>query len=360
MATVVGVSAAGATASSFLGNGAGTGILDTALLAASWVFIETSTAATQGTNADVQVWRDGSSRFVVAIEPFGQTLKFRAAEAYNSANDKFNQPVSGQGSSVAVTPTANSTVTDTEKTINVSGHTVAEFGFYNLYISTTGMMYVIDVTADRMLVSIGQELGVTTGALRGAFVFAGHATSMFQAVADTHPLFLGGSQTQGGILTVNATGPGPSWANNTSTSSDPWRTSRSPGVGAVSTTSAFCFFLDWPFPSYLQSTTAPVDTTYGVVGAVGGGASVPHGFTSNLVGQGVLHGCSVSAASGRGIFRAYTPGIVIALTRNQLPTGMKAYINGDLYYSIGTSQTQAGVGRLGGGTYYTTAFLKAI
>lgn len=361
MATTVGVSTASATsASAFIGNGAGTGILDTALLAASWVFIETSTAATQGTNGDVSVWRDPTSRFVIALEPSGQFLKFRAAEAYNTANDKFNQPCSGTPSLTAQTPTANSTVTDTEAVISVL--TVANMGWMNVPISPQGAQYVIDVTADRLVVATTWDLGTSSSNYRSGFAFVGHATSLFQAVGDTHPLFLGGTPGGSSAQTLNALLPGVNWQTSTATSHSGWQSSRAPGQGAVAATNPFTYTLDYPFPSYTQTTTSPTDTTYGVIGGLGGTPRIPHGFNGPIVGQGTLHAMGSAAPSGRGIFRAYTPGIVVVMATNSvvgLPAAAKAYINGDLYYHIGCVQ-DANTGRIGtAASSRMQAFVKA-
>lgn len=359
--TAVALRAASTTpATSFHGDGTGTGILDAALIAASWVFVEMSTAATQGTNGNVYVWRDASTRFYVAIEAYDGTataqgyLKFRAAEAYNSANDKFNQPVDGRATTLAVTPTINSTVTDTEGVI--STHGVSLMGAVTVRTSFQGFMYALRVTADVL------TLGTTnqdSGASRGCFVQVGHMTSLFQATSDTHPLFLGGGpDISQAAQALNDNGVGPSWAGNTgSLGGATYRASRAPGIGAVSATGAFAYCADYPMPIRTQGAVIS-DSTHDMYGAPGSPANgkYPTGYSGAIAGQATLHNRSSAAVHGQGILRAYIPDTIIYITTNggtqsisMGAAGDSVTCNGTTYYVLGLCVYNAAVTISNGG-----------
>lgn len=331
----------------FHGNGTGTGVLDTALLAAGWVFVEVTTAAEQGTNADVYVWRDASSRFVVAIEAddtsTGDSLKFRAAEQYNTGANTFNQPVSGSSSTTGITPTGNGTVTDTAKTINVSGHTVAEFGWVNVRCHRAGFAYMVNVNADVMTVSVqstaNEALNNSSGGTNWAM--AGHyqVLALQRSVVHQHPLFLAGTLSNSTPQTVNAVGNGCSWAASAANLMCHVRGSRAPLNLAVSDTGPFTYMFDYPMPGRQQTTAAPGDTTYEVFGAL---SRAPKFYRAGLASPAIIHNASANTARGRGVFSGYVPGTIVFLGDGALSTGtmpgcgQTVVVNDTLYYCVGT------------------------
>lgn len=89
MAVVTGTHNTANAATTFFGNGSGSGTIDTALLAAGWKFIENVAAVTAGTTAAVDVYRLPSGDnlrdiyMFVELDNTNARMRFRAAEGYN-------------------------------------------------------------------------------------------------------------------------------------------------------------------------------------------------------------------------------------------------------------------------------------
>lgn len=335
MAVVTGLQSATTTpATTFHGNGTGTGVLDTALLGAGWVFIELTTGATQGVTGDVYVWRNGASTFVLGLEVDNSTnggrIKFWAAETWNAVTKKFNQPVDGHNSNTAMTPTANYTVIDTENTL--AGHAL-NAGAVSIPTTTAGFFYLYRVDAN--LLTFGTySAQSTTDDKRSRWVQAGHFTPLYTAYPDVHPLMLH-------TLPSAVVGQISSWSltSGASSSSSNIRLSRSPG-NTFSVAGAFTAHSDFIIPTKFQNTTAPLDTTYVVFGA---GGIAPLGHIGPICGQAFVHGDSSGVAHGQSFMRGYIPNTIRlhSLTISAATIGTEPHlgstitVDGDQYYLLG-------------------------
>lgn len=356
MAIILGSQGISATPTlAFHGDGTGTGILDTALIAAGWVFVEKTTVAEQGTLGDNYVWRDASTRFYVAIEcddsSSGDSLKFRAAESYDTATNLFNQPVSGHSSTTSVAATTNGTVSDTAKTINNSGYTPAEMGWVNTRCSRAGFGYLINVNADRLTVSIQSDAAVVSNqsTMGTNWMMVGYFAPLFDTIVDSRPLFLAGSMSQATVQVANGLTNGTSWATSSASTSSNLRTSRSLANGILSATGGFTHCIDFPQPSKLQNGTAPNDTDYGVIGTL---SRAPGGYRAGLCGLATIHGQVSAGVYGQRSFRGYIPKAIVFLTDNVLGTGiiqpgLSILVNSTVYYYVGHVVTNTVSGQLG-------------
>lgn len=342
-------------AAAFLGNGTGTGVLDTALLASSWVFVETSTAATQGTTGDVQVYRPADSSFYMAVEKVSAIIiRFRFAESYNAGTEAFNQPVAGSASGSSVTPTATYAVTDTPAVIGTHGSTI--MGYIELSTPLPGFWYLVRVDATHMY--CGTLNMTTTAAAQGRWVQGGCFTSLFEAFNDTHPIYMAGGPAGGGAT---------SWISNTNNTYALARTSRAPGITTAGT-GPFVYHLVPPIPDRIQATTSDQDATYGQLGILG--RSSPIGFLNPIALQATLHGAPAGITNGQGTFRGYIPNQVIGIWGNSgtgvatfARFGTQVYVDGALYYILGWSASNVPsnsfLGAIGGGQQQFVAIRAA-
>lgn len=161
-----------------------TNVIAAALTAAGWVFVETVTAATAGTTADVKVWRTAATDFYLAIEPddANTRIRFRTSESYNVSTHKMIRPVHGGTAETSYTPSADYSVpggVGTEYTI----HTATTTGFSGVQMFAGGGAYLIEVRTKLF------TLAVRSGGAHYATIL-GHFTSLVDTVADTNPLFL--------------------------------------------------------------------------------------------------------------------------------------------------------------------------
>lgn len=365
MATaVMGLTAASATAAStFVGNGSGTGVLDAALIAAGWVFVEATPAATQGTTADWLVWRNATSTIYVGIGYDNTTnngqLLFVASESYNTGTHKWNQPVDGHATNTSVAPTVNFTVTDTEQTINAHS---TNMGYIRLNAPQVGFLYLYKLEANFLTIATYSAATIAAAdAARSTYVQVGHFTPLSTAFVDTHPLMLHGPAG-------TAVGTTTSWSTTSGSAANSAviRTSRALGI-AASTNSPFCFQPDFIFPNRTQGTSY-VDTAYMLLGF---GAMTPPNYINNLCGQVYLWSNTGTAQHGQNALRGAIPGTVMALAfttstgeLNKPHMGTTVNIDGDLYYGLGGSPYVGGsayAGAIGTGlsSPQPTLYIKA-
>lgn len=316
-----------AGASTFAGNGTGTGILDTALLAQGWVFIENVSAVNAGLQAvgTSDVYRDPSTRGYIFVEKddVNARIRVRSSERYTAGPTFRTQaPCSGlQTSDNVVTPTANGTFSDTDAVIapNTSGP------YINLAIgNSVNVDYAIDVTAD--LLRLSTRNNGATGAGNSNFVIVG-VYSQLAPIPTTRAyrwFFMGAHDSTG-------------WSNFGWTG----RATRIYGQGATLVLGAWDLRADFPLTTKNSNSTNPLDPSF--IGAVNGGTA-PKGFNT-IVSDAFLWQTSDNArAQGAGLLVGYIPDTVVAVYSTQ-PTGGgidTLNVDGTTYYVFGRTSIQAG------------------
>ncbi len=225
--------------------------LATVLTAAGWTHIHQQTAATMGTTAAVDVWKDPAATVAsnvhtgcilyVEVDDANTRLRVRCSEKYDSAatgspatNVKY--PCPGNQSGTAQTPTANYTFSESFLTLFQTQGTSASVGWVNIPCSAAGFTYWVGATTTTAL------LANNSGG-NSHWCYAG-LQEYLAAAGGAGAVFLAGR--------MNATNDDVSWTFLSASSAGNARSSREP-LTTTSTAGAFCFGIGHSSPQGTQA-----------------------------------------------------------------------------------------------------------
>jgi hypothetical protein len=284
----------------------------------NWTFIETVTAATAGTTADVKVLRapDNDWYLFIEVDDLNNRLRFRAAREYDTSTKQIRKHCPNTSTTNSYVPAADYSAGNTWVNIGATTSNMAGVYYVPVFVATNvGFSYYIGVgpgngsAQDLVLVATDVALAGSYG-----WVLVGFFTPVN---ANDFPLFIAGSSGTG--LASESTGT--------------LRMAYEYGI-TTSQTGAFTGQFSVLGPLNLLPTT---------VGQPYGSTRNPYTTNGIYVFDAVLHGSSNSTGSAR-FFRGHLPNFKMFYLNAQTAPGDTITVGSTTYFVIGLSAASVNVG----------------